>query len=330
MSYPLDYSIIVPVYNRPDEMSELLASLEGATTKQGWELIIIEDGSTLSSRAVVESYQGRLPIRYRETPNGGPARARNVGSAMAQGEWIIFFDSDVVVPPTYFEELQRSLLSTPCDAYGGPDAALPSFSYIQKAINYSMTSPLTTGGIRGGKRRATARYYPRTFNLGVKYSALQDLGGFSEEMRFGEDIDFGMRLYEKGYKVQLLNSLYVYHKRRVNFKKFFHQVFCFGKARVHLTARHPGSMKAVYLLPSLFVLVALAVLCLSPLLFLSLATVFALLLFIDACFRTRDIRVAAVAVLASIVQLVGYGSGYLVEAFRYYILKKRPAGFCRS
>lgn len=319
---PVRYSIIVPVYNRPDEIGELLESLALSPSLDRCQLIIIEDGSRVPCREVVDRFSSLIDIRYQVVPNGGPSKARNIGARCAEGEWLIFWDSDVVVPKDYFIRLDADLERTPTDAFGGPDAALDTFSDIQKAINYSMTSPLTTGGIRGGEKRATSKYYPRTFNLGVRREAFEKLNGFAEDMRFGEDIDFGMRLYENGFVVSLFTDAFVFHKRRVDFSKFFRQVFHFGKARVHLTHKHPGTMKWVYLLPSLFVVIATAML-IKSFVFLALALLFVLVMGIDALRRTHHLKVALLAVVASVIQLVGYGSGYLWAAFRYYLLGRR-------
>lgn len=311
------FSLIIPVYNRPEEIEELLLSLSRQQTPPPYQVVIIEDGSTRPCDRVVESYRELMNIHYEVVPNGGPSRARNIGARHATGEWLIILDSDVVLPPDYLHNVATALASNPCDAWGGPDAAPTlqdeTFGVAQRAINYAMTSPLTTGGIRGGKKRLTKRFYPRTFNLGCRKESFDKLGGFDESMRYGEDIDFSMRLYEAGYRVRLLPEAVVYHKRRVDLRKFYHQVWHSGTARVELSRRHPGSMRLTYLLPSLFVVTTVLVTLLAfwcPWLWLY-HLLFIVTIFADACSRTGNVAVAWRAVIASCVQLTGYGIGYL-------------------
>ena len=192
------YSFVIPVYNRPDEVRELLESLTHQELFD-FEIVIIEDGSSVSSEAIVESYRGSFPaLRYIAVPNGGPSRARNLGACEATGEYLIILDSDVVLPPGYLTAVDDYLEKHPVDAFGGPDAASDDFTAVQKAINYAMTSPLTTGGIRGGSADGMEKFKPRSFNLGCRRSVYLQLGGFNEAMRFGEDIDFSLRLIEGG------------------------------------------------------------------------------------------------------------------------------------
>ena len=213
-------SLIIPVYNRPDEVEELLHSLAQQQTPPAYEVVIVEDGSTVPCAAVVDRYRDLMSIHYEVVPNGGPSRARNIGVRHATGDWVIILDSDVVLPPDYLYNVSQAIAADQCDAWGGPDAAPSlqdgSFGMWQRAINYAMTSPLTTGGIRGGSKRLTKRFYPRTFNLGCRKDLFESLGGFDETMRYGEDIDFSMRLYEAGSRVALLPEAVLYHKRRVD------------------------------------------------------------------------------------------------------------------
>ncbi|MFC2383505.1 MAG: glycosyltransferase, partial [Porphyromonas sp.] len=257
------YSFIIPVYNRPDEIRELLESM----TQQGtfdYEVIIVEDGSQISSEPIVEAFRSQLPaLRYIAVPNGGPSKARNRGAREASGEYLLILDSDVVLPPGYLTAVDEYLERYPVDAFGGPDAASDDFTPVQKAINYAMTSPLTTGGIRGGSADGMEKFKPRSFNLGCRRSVYLQLGGFDEAMRFGEDIDFSLRLLERGYSTALISEAFVYHKRRVDFKKFFKQVHNSGIARIHLETRHPGSTKLVHLLPALFTIASVIALFLQ-------------------------------------------------------------------
>ena len=211
----MKYSIIVPVYNRPDEVDELLDSLTRQTL-HGFEVIIVEDGSQVTCREICGKYEGRLTLSYYKKPNSGPGQSRNYGAERAQGEYLIILDSDVVLPEGYLEAVDKELASQPCDAFGGADAAHPSFTPVQKAISYSMTSFFTTGGIRGGKKKLD-RFYPRSYNMGIRRDTYLRLGGFSR-MRFGEDIDFSYRIIEAGCSSRLFPSAWVWHKRRTDLR----------------------------------------------------------------------------------------------------------------
>ena len=261
----MKYSIIVPVYNRPDEVDELLASLCHQTL-HNFDVYIIEDGSDIPCKAVCSHYgmvdggspavsspsasASPFPLYYYMKENGGPGAARNYGAERAMGDYFIVLDSDVVLPPGYLEAIDRELEQNPCDAFGGPDRAHPDFTPVQKAISYSMTSFFTTGGIRGGKKKLD-KFYPRSFNMGVSRELWQRLGGF-RAMRFGEDIDFSYRICEAGARCRLFPEAWVWHKRRTDFRKFFRQVNNSGKARINLHLLHPGSMKLVHTLPAVF------------------------------------------------------------------------------
>ena len=237
----MKYSIIVPVYNRPDEVDELLESLTEQTFKD-MEVVIVEDGSTKPCESVVHKYAGKLQLRYYTKENSGPGPTRNFAAERSQGEFLIFLDSDCVLPPDFLKEVEAELNRQECDAWGGPDRAHESFTSVQKAISYSMTSFITTGGIRGGKKQMDKKFYPRSFNLGIRRSLYRQLGGFSS-MRFGEDIDLSLRIYKSGASCRLFPEAWVWHKRRTDFKKFFKQVHNSGIARINLMKRHPGSLK---------------------------------------------------------------------------------------
>lgn len=314
------YSIIIPVYNRPEEVDELLESLCHQTVK-GFEVVVVEDGSTLPCQDVTEKYTDSLDIKYFVKPNGGPGLARNYGVERAGGDYVLILDSDCVIPPAYLAEIESELESNPCDAFGGPDAAHESFTPIQKAISYSMTSFFTTGGIRGGKKKLD-KFFPRSFNMGMRREVYNHLGGFAR-MRFGEDIDFSYRIVEAQYSCRLFPKAWVWHKRRTDFDKFFKQVFNSGIARINLEKRHPGTMKLVHMLPMvftlgvIFLLVAAIVLKFAmpgtawfglPLLPLAL---YVLLIFCDASMQNRSVLIGYYAVIAAFVQLMGYGFGFL-------------------
>ncbi|MBQ1582014.1 MAG: glycosyltransferase, partial [Prevotella sp.] len=245
----MKYSIVIPVYNRPDEVDELLSSLLSQSF-QDFEVIVVEDGSKITCREVCDKYTGKLCLSYFMKPNSGPGQSRNYGAERANGEYLLILDSDVVLPKDYLQAIEDELNTLPCEAFGGPDASHPSFTPVQKAISYSMTSFFTTGGIRGGKAKLD-KFYPRSFNMGIRRDVYQTLGGFSK-MRFGEDIDFSYRICEAGYKPRLFPKAWVWHKRRTDFRKFFRQVFNSGIARINLEKRHPGTMKLVHMLPMVF------------------------------------------------------------------------------
>ena len=247
----MKYSVIIPVYNRPDEADELLDSLTRQTVKD-FEVVVVEDGSAVPCKEVVEKYADRLDVQYLTKKNGGPGPARNYGVEHAKGEYVLILDSDCVLPDGYMAAVEAELAANPCDAFGGPDAAHDSFTPVQKAISYSMTSFFTTGGIRGGKKKgALDKFYPRSFNMGVRRDVYLKLHGFSK-MRFGEDIDFSYRIVEAGHTTRLFPDAWVWHKRRTDMDKFFKQVFNSGIARINLEKRHPGTMKLVHMLPMVF------------------------------------------------------------------------------
>lgn len=314
----MKYSVIIPVYNRPDEARELLESL-CAQTCRDFEVVIVEDGSAIPCKEVAEAYADRLDIHYYVKENGGPGRARNYGVERARGEYVLILDSDAVLPEGYIAAVEDELEREPADAFGGPDRAHPDFTPMQKAINYAMTSFFTTGGIRGGKKKLD-KFYPRSFNMGVRREVYQALGGFSD-MRFGEDIDFSTRIFKGGYRCRLFPEAWVWHKRRTDLKKFFKQVHNSGIARIHLSKRHPGTLKLVHLLPAVFTLgcalllvlavVAAALGCPHWWVMLLPLVLFALIIMADASRQERSVGVGLRAIAAAYVQLTGYGTGFL-------------------
>lgn len=330
----MKYSIIIPVYNRPEEVNELLQSLTKQTYRD-MEVIIVEDGSTVTCESVVRNYAGKLQLRYYTKENSGPGMTRNFGAEHSQGDFLIILDSDCVLPAGFLQAIEDELMRKDCDAWGGPDRAHDGFSSVQKAINYSMTSFLTTGGIRGGKKQMDKKFYPRSFNMGIRRSLYRQLDGFSS-MRFGEDIDLSLRIYKSNANCRLFPDAWVWHKRRTDFKKFFRQVHNSGIARINLMKRHPGSLKLVHLLPAVFTLGVFA--CLFLLLTgggltaltlcpnmaihynlgmaLTLAGLVPLLLFsfvvfVDSSFRNKSCKVGVLSIWASFIQLLGYGTGFL-------------------
>lgn len=317
----MNYSIIVPVYNRPDEVDELLESLTHQVFRN-FEVVIVEDGSDKRCDEVCNRYKDLLPLRYYYKKNSGPGNSRNFGVDYANGDYVIILDSDVVVPPHYLSAIDEELSREQCDFFGGADAAHASFTPVQKAISYSMTSFFTTGGIRGGKKKLD-KFYPRSYNMGVRRTAYQALGGFSR-MRFGEDIDFSYRLIENGYKSRLFPEAWVWHKRRTDLRKFFRQVYNSGIARINLEKRHPGTMKPVHLLPMLFTLGVLLLLLLSPWCLWTLTPLlaYALIICIHSSVVNKSLRVGLLSVPAAFTQLMGYGLGFLSAWWKRCVLRQ--------
>ena len=306
----MKYSFIIPVYNRPDEVDELLDSLTRQTIRD-FEVVVVEDGSSITCKEVVDKYADRLTIHYYNKANSGPGQTRNYGVERANGEYMLILDSDCIVPERYLESVEAELQQQKADAFGGPDRAHDSFTDVQKAINYAMTSFFTTGGIRGGKKKLD-KFYPRSFNMGVRKDVYQALGGFSK-MRFGEDIDFSIRIFKGGYQCRLFPEAWVWHKRRTDLKKFFKQVHNSGIARINLYKKYPESLKLVHVLPALFTL-GVVFLLLASFFWggsLSLLFLFALIVFVDASMQNKSLKIGILAIAASFIQLTGYGTGFL-------------------
>lgn len=315
----IKFSVIIPVYNRPDELNELLESLKNQAYKN-FEVIVVEDGSDLKSDKVVEYYQKDLDIKYFFKSNSGPGQSRNYGSERAQGDYHVFFDSDCIIPEKYFEIVNNRLEKEKVDAYGGPDMAHPDFTAVQKSINYSMTSFFTTGGIRGGMKDEK-KFHPRSFNMGFTKEVFEKTQGFSK-MRFGEDVDMSLRIIENKFSTTLIKEAVVYHKRRVDFRKFFKQVYNSGIARINLYKRHPESLKMVHFLPASFTVGLLFLLILSvfSLYFLIPIGFFILVIFFDSLRLNTNLKVALLSVISSFIQLIAYGSGFIKSFVKRIIL----------
>ena len=316
----MKFSIIVPVYNRVSEVEDLLRSLSAQTLKN-FELVIVEDGSTDKCENVVKACL-EFPVKYIFKENEGRSIARNVGMENATGDYFIFFDSDCVIPENYFMTLTSCLENNYVDCFGGPDAAHDSFTSTQKAINYTMTSFLTTGGIRGGKI-SLEKFVPRTFNMGFSRTVYKSVGGFRE--MFSEDIDMSMRIRNAGFSIALFTDAFVYHKRRVDFKKFLRQVYVFGMSRVTLKLLYPGSLKLVHLLPAAFLLASLLMIILAifvtPYFILPLIAYF-VLVFILGFISTKSVIIALEAIPSSAIQLWGYGAGFINAYTRKIIFRQ--------
>ena len=317
----MKYSIIVPVYNRPDEVDELLESLSSQTLKD-FEVVIVEDGSKITCKDVCDKYASILDLHYYYKENSGPGQSRNYGVERANGEYVLIVDSDAVAPAGFMQAIDDELQRQPSDAWGGPDAAHESFTDVQKAISYAMTSFFTTGGIRGGKKQLD-KFYPRSFNLGIRREAYLALGGFSKTRfskmsLYGEDIDFSIRIYKAGYSCRLFPEAWVWHKRRTDFRKFWRQVYNSGYARINLWRMYPEALKPVHALPSVFTLGVVGLLVLAPFTCgwsLVLLLLYALLILIDSSIQSKSLKVGFLAVAAVFVQLIGYGIGFLESLF---------------
>lgn len=322
------FSFIIPVFNRPDELAELLSSLTRQTYRN-FEVVVVEDGSTLRSEAVLKGFSEKLSLIYFEKPNAGQGFARNDGMARASGDWFIILDSDALIEPDYLDIVNREIDRQHLDFYGGPDRDHPSFSLIQKAISYSMTSLFTTGGIRGRKSNAGGTFHPRSFNLGLSRAVWEKTGGF-QITRMGEDIIFSITAQRLGFKSALLPDAFIYHKRRTRFAAFFRQLRFFGRARINISRFYPDELKLVHAFPALFTLwlisFPLQFLIWKPLFWLScgLLLTYCILLFTDAWRQSRSLQVAGLALPAAFVQLTGYGFGFLSEGWKKW---REPAGF---
>lgn len=313
------YSIVIPVFNRPDELRELLDSLVAQAFKD-FEVLIVEDGSTKRSESVYETFAGKLSIQYFTKPNTGPGPSRNFGFQHASGEYFVIFDSDCILPPEYFEVVNRHLSTDPLDAWGGPDRGHASFSSLQQAMAYTMSSVLTTGGIRGKKNQAES-FQPRSFNMGISRKVWEATGGFTFE-RLAEDIELSVRMRKAGFRVGLISEAFVYHKRRTELTAFFRQVEGFGRGRARVGKLHPGEVKPTHWFPS-FVLIVFVLLPVLLVLNHTLGVVvysglilYWLAIFLD-CFReTRSFSAAFLSVPSAMVQFFGYGWGFLTETFK--------------
>ncbi len=321
----LDYSFIIPVYNRPGEIKELLESMAALKFSRKFEVIIVEDGSTIPAKEVIDLYKEKLDIKYFQKANSGPGDSRNYGMARAGGNYFIILDSDVVLPSNYLEEVDSYLSSDFYDCFGGPDGAEENFTDLQKAINYSMTSLLTTGGIRGNKR-SVGKFQPRSFNMGISKKAFEASGGFGS-IHPGEDPDLSLRLLALGFKSTLIPNAIVYHKRRIDWEKFYTQVNKFGKVRPILNKWYPGSGRITYWFPLLFLIglalaIILSVFGNPELLLIYIA--YLLIIGLDASVKNKSFNIGIAAIRATLIQFWGYGSGFLASVWKISIQNREP------
>ncbi len=321
MSTNLFFSFIVPVYNRKEELGELLATISNQDFKAQFEVIIVDDGSTVDSKDLVDSFTDRLDLSYYHKDNSGPGDSRNYGMKRAKGNYFIILDSDCLLPENYLTVVCDTLEKSYTDAFGAPDTAHPSFTQIQKAINFSMTSFITTGGLRNEESKHR-KFQLRSFNMGISKTVFEKTGGFSNQY-IGEDIELTMRIWNMGFTTQFIPKAFVYHKRRTNFKLFFKQTNNFGAARPILNEIYPRSKKISYWFPSLFVLFSMSSMILYLFgieLPLQLTLGYLLLVFFDSSFENRNILTGFLSVLTTIIQFFGYGLGFLRTTFRKKVL----------
>ncbi len=316
------YSFIIPVFNRPEEIEKLLVSLSQLVFERDFEVVVVEDGSEWSSEMVCAGFRESLSINYFYKPNSGPGDSRNFGMKKAKGDYFIILDSDCVLPKQYLKNVDTYLSHHYVDCYGGPDAAHESFSNLQKAINYSMTSFLTTGGIRGGSEKL-GKFQPRSFNMGLSKKAFEQTSGFGK-IHPGEDPDLSIRLWQLGFDTALIKEAYVYHERRISWKLFYRQVNKFGKVRVILNKWHPGTKRITFWFPTFFCLflsIAVLLSILGYFLFLSLYLLYFSILFFHSSMK-NGIRIGLSSVLAVFIQFYGYGMGFLLSWIKITVLKQ--------
>jgi glycosyltransferase involved in cell wall biosynthesis len=319
------FSLIIPVYNRPDEVDELLESLSKSNYTENFEVVIIEDGSSIKCEDVVQKYESKLTITYYYKDNSGPGDSRNYGMKKAKGDYFIIFDSDCIIPAEYLNEVDKALKQNYVDCFGGPDRALDSFSDIQKAINFAMTSFLTTGGIRGGSEKI-GKFQPRSFNMGLSRKAFEASKGFGN-IHPGEDPDLSIRLWNLGFETKLFANAYVYHKRRIDWDKFSVQVNKFGKARPILNSWYPQYNKLTFFFPSVFIIgftVAVVSLIFNFDLLLKMYFIYFLVLFLVSTYQNRSIKIGYLSVVAVWKQFYGYGIGFIESFVKIILLKKKP------
>jgi glycosyltransferase involved in cell wall biosynthesis len=319
------FSLIIPVYNRPDEINELLESLTAQDFGQPFEVVVVEDGSTISCEHLVETFKDKLTIAYFFKTNSGPGDSRNFGMKQANGDYFLIFDSDCIIPKNYLTAVSKALEKEFVDCFGGPDQALDSFSDIQKAINFAMTSFLTTGGIRGGSEKLN-RFQPRSFNMGISKKAFKASNGFGT-IHPGEDPDLSIRLWNLGFQTKLIPEAYVYHKRRIDWTKFYTQVNKFGKARPILNSWYPEHAKLTFFLPTLFILgvdVAIIALLFGVYFPIVFYLGYFIVLFFTSLFSNKSLKIASLTIVAVCIQFYGYGIGFLKSFVLIQLLKKDP------
>jgi glycosyltransferase involved in cell wall biosynthesis len=321
----MHFSIIIPVYNRPDEIKELLDSLVQTDYKEDFEVVIVEDGSSLTCENEIALFQSKLNISYYIKENTGPGDSRNFGMKKAKGNYFLIFDSDCIIPINYLSVVAKQLKLEYVDCFGGPDRAMSTFSNLQKAIDFTMTSFLTTGGIRGGSEKID-RFQPRSFNMGLSKKAFDVSGGFGN-IHPGEDPDLSIRLWKLGFETKLFSDAFVYHKRRIDWDKFHIQVNKFGKVRPILNSWYPEYNKITYFFPSIFIIgfyLSILLLIFAEDLLLKLYFIYFLILFLVSTYKSKNFFVGYLSVIAAWKQFSGYGFGFLESFYKIIVLKQQP------
>lgn len=335
------FSVIIPTFNRRDEVHDLLISLQKQTfDHQRFEVIIVDDGSTDGTNHLVESMRSSVDFRLRffQQDHAGPGLARNLGMTQAAGEYFLFIDSDCLADERWLEGLANAIEQEQPLAFGGPDGVLPEFSPLQKAIDYAMTSFLTTGGMRGHTRKRLAKFYPRSYNMGIHRSIFAKLGGMNN-LRHGQDLEFSRRIVASGAKVIYIPAAIVYHKRRTSLQKFFRQIFNWGVARINLTKIDQAILEPLHFMPAVgadtfIVLTILAPFCRICRYLWLLSSGAGLLILgvivIDAYRRYRQVKPALLAPLVALTQVFAYGFGFTAAyIWRIILGKEEFTGFVK-
>jgi glycosyltransferase involved in cell wall biosynthesis len=319
----LSFSFIVPVYNRPQEIRELLESFSVLDYEMPYEIVIVEDGSTETSKDVVEAFSSLLTISYYYKENSGPGDSRNYGMERAKGNYFIILDSDIILPTHYLDTVSAFLQKKFYHCYGGSDAAHSSFNPIQKAINYTMTSFITTGGIRGNKIQMS-KFEPRSFNMGISSEAFRKTRGFSK-IHPGEDPDLSLRIRKAGFETTYIPNAAVYHKRKISWSKFYQQVKKFGLVRPILSKWHPESARITFWFPTVFVAFVLGSIVVAAFvnwLYIIPLLAYLFTAFIDASIKNKSIKIGILVIGALFVQFFGYGLAFLKSTIYIRILNK--------
>lgn len=320
------FSIIIPLYNRPQEIDELLQTLTRQTYTQ-FEVLVIEDGSVKDAKAIVAKYADKLDVKYFFKPNEGQGFSRNYGFERAKGDFFVVFDSDCLIPEDYLELVRDYLYEHQLDAYGGPDAAHDSFTPVQKAISYAMTSPFTTGGIRGNKKHI-GQFHPRSFNMGVSREVWEKVGGFILT-RLGEDIEYSIRIHNNGFKIGLIPGAKVYHKRRTSFVQFYKQLHFFGRARINIYKHFPAELKLVHFFPAVFTCAVIFTVLMNifylPLAYLCnfILLIYLMLIFFHSWQVNQSLKVAFLSIIAAFIQLTAYGLGFMQDFIKRVVFRQQ-------
>ena len=320
------FSIIIPLYNRPQEIDEFLTTLTRQTYTQ-FEVLVIEDGSVNDAKAIVDKYANSLDVKYFFKPNEGQGFSRNYGFERAKGDFFVIFDSDCLIPEDYLEIVKDYLFEHKLDAYGGPDAAHQSFTPVQKAISYAMTSPFTTGGIRGNKKHI-GQFHPRSFNMGVSREVWEKVGGFILT-RLGEDIEYSIRIHEHGFKIGLIPAARVFHKRRTSFSQFYKQLHFFGRARINIYKHFPSELKLVHFFPAAFTCAVIFTVLINifywPLAFICnfVMLIYFMLIFFHSWQVNKSLKVAFLSIIAAFIQLTAYGLGFMQDFIKRVVFKQQ-------